>query len=119
MASSAEVHPNWLGHGQPETMEGWFRAVLFDTDLDCFGGYPGEAVWFDEVIVVSDPGLESNEYGSTKYYDRQAVEDIFHKYAHLDPARDEAYDVLDDVYDAELSVDQVNVTKRQTAPEEP
>jgi len=62
MASSTEVHPNWLGHGQSKTIEGWFSAILHDADLDCFGGYPGEADWFDEVIVVNDPGLESGKY---------------------------------------------------------
>jgi len=123
MASSTEVHPNWLGHGQSKTIEGWFSAILHDADLDCFGGYPGEADWFDEVIVVNDPGLESGKYAHPRYFDRRVVEEMFRKYAPLDPNLignpDEEEDTrLEIMWDAEVQADQVNVTLRPPTSQE-
>jgi hypothetical protein len=102
-------------------MEGWFKATVFDSDIDCFGGYTGEATWFEEVIVVNDPGLESSKYASTRYFNRREIEEAFRKYAHLNPAAvlsDYSEDAVEAVLDAELSADQVNVTLRPPASQE-
>ena len=58
----------------PTALVKWFEEKMFRSDLDSFGGYPGPILWFDDVVVVGDPGLESPKYAQVRFFGRREIE---------------------------------------------
>ena len=76
----------------------WLVNIKQGVSLDCFGGYFGPVYFYQDLVLLVDPGHESQKYASLDCWKKEDVISIYQK--HKDDEKDDEYmyeEVLDEL----------------------
>ena len=81
----------------------WLRSWIQDTNLDLYGGYPGSAYELKGLILIVDPGNESQKYNCCRAWKVEDVLELFKKgdYGHPD------YYAIEEIMEKEIQLDEI------------